>query len=389
VADITIQLNKKMKQTIPIVLVVALLTSCSPQQPGAGFDTSPKEYPVYTLQTGAATIISAYPASLEGEQNIEIRPKVDGFIREIFVDEGAVVKKGQLLFKLHAPQYEQEMVSAAAMISSAEAAVNAARLQVNNILPLVKKAIVTHTALETAQYQLAEKEAALAQAKASLANARTNIGYTSIGSPVNGIVGAIPYKTGSLVSSQSPLALTTVSNIGKVYAYFSFDEKQLLGFFARYPGHTVEEKLKHFPPVTLLLTDGTEYPEKGRIAAVNGMIDKKTGSISFRATFPNPSGMLRSGGSATLQIPLELPDALLLPQKATFEMQGKKLVFVVDEKNRVSSREVQVTAAGNGGNYIVQAGVQRGDRVVTDGMDNLRDSMIIKPIQQQHVKEIY
>jgi membrane fusion protein, multidrug efflux system len=261
------------------------------------------------------------------------------------------------------------VVSAAAMIRSAEAAVNAARLQVNNILPLVKKEIVTHTALEAAQYQLAEKEATLAQAKASLANAGTNIGYTTILSPVSGIVGAIPYKTGSLVSVQSPLPL--------------------LGFFARYPGNTVEEKLKHFPPVTLLLTDGTEYPEKGRIATVNGMIDKKTGSISFRATFPNPSGLLRSGGSATLQIPLDLPAALLLPQKATFEMQGKKLVFVVDEKNRVSSREVQVTAAGNGGNYIVQAGVQRGDRIVTDGMDNLRDSMIIKPIQQQHVKEIY
>lgn len=373
-------MKKTIALSIPGMLAIGLLASCSQgQQAGAAYDPSPGEYPVYTLQTGTAIIRSVYPASLEGQQNIEIRPKVDGYIQQIFVDEGSLVKKGQLLFKIHAPQYEQEMLAATAAIKSATAEVSAARLQVSNLLPLVKKEIVTNTALEAATYNLQAKEAVLAQARAGLVNAQTNIGYTTILSPVTGIVGAIPNKTGSLVSSLSPVPLTTVSDTRNMYAYFSFDEKQFLEFFAKYPGATVEEKLNHLPPVTLVLTDGTTYGEKGHVETVNGMIDKKTGSVSFRATFANPSGMLRSGGSATLQIPLQLPAALLLPQKATFEMQGKKLVFVVDEKNRVRSEEVKVMDLAAGNNYIVQSGVHAGDRVVTDGMDQLRDSMLIKP----------
>lgn len=373
-----------MKRTITslaaVMLVMAILAACSQQQQkGGGYDQSPGEYPVYTVQAGPATIKSEYPASLEGQQNIEIRPKVDGYIEQIFVDEGTFVKKGQRLFQIHAPQYEQEVRTAAAAIKSAEADVSAARLQVNNLLPLVKKEIVAHTALEAAQYNLEAKEAALAQAKASLANARTNIGYTTILSPVTGIIGAIPNKTGSLVSTAAPLPLTTVSDITNVYAYFSFDEKQFLRFFAQYPNATVSEKLSHLPAVTLLLPDGTVYPEKGRIETVNGTIDPKTGSISFRATFPNPSGIIRSGASATLQIPLDLPAALLLPQKATFELQGKKFVFVVNTKNMIKSKEVQVMDLGAGDNYVVQSGIQAGDRIVTDGMDNLKDSMFIKP----------
>jgi membrane fusion protein (multidrug efflux system) len=371
-----------MKNTIIIMLsgAIGVLASCS-NSPQAGYGAGgPQEFPVYAVQNSPATLLASYPASLEGEQNVEIRPKVDGYISQIYVDEGSIVKKGQLLFKIDAPQYQQEVLTATAAIRGAEAEVNAAKLQVANITPLVQKEIVTGTALENAQYNLQSKEAALAQAKAMLANAKTNIGYTTIVSPANGVVGNLPNKPGSLVSPASPQPLTTISNIQKIYAYFSFDEKQFLEFSAKYPGKSISEKIKQLPAVSLVLSDGTVYPEKGRIETVNGLIDNQTGSVSFRATFLNPRGDLRSGGSATLQIPISLPSALLLPQKATFEVQGRKMVFVVNDKGMVKGREVQVLDLFTDNDYVVKDGLKAGDRIVTDGMGNLKDSVIIKPV---------
>ncbi|MEN0052328.1 MAG: efflux RND transporter periplasmic adaptor subunit [Mucilaginibacter sp.] len=356
------------------------MASCSNPPEANNGAGQPQEYPVYAVQNSQATLLASYPASLEGEQNVEIRPKVDGYISQIYVDEGATVKKGQLLFKIDAPQYQQEVITANASIKSAEAEVNAAKLQVANITPLVKKEIVTGTALQNAQYNLQAKEAQLAQARATLANAKTNIGYTTIVSPAAGVVGKLPNKPGSLVSPSSPVPLTTVSNIQKIYAYFSFDEKQFLEFSAKYPGKSISEKIKQLPAVSLVLSDGMVYPEKGRIETVNGLIDNQTGSVSFRATFPNPLGTLRSGGSATLQIPVSIASALLLPQKATFEVQGRKMVYVVNEKGMVKGKEVQVMDLFAGNDYVVKDGLKAGDRVVTDGMGNLKDSVTIKPV---------
>jgi membrane fusion protein (multidrug efflux system) len=370
---------KKKNAIIVLAGSLFLLASCS-QPPATDYGAGPQEYPVYAIQNGAATLMASYPASLEGQQNVEIRPKVEGYIRQIYIDEGAVVRKGQLLFKIDAPQYEQEVLTAKAAIRSAEADVSSAKLQVANITPLVKKEIVTGTALEAAQYNLQSKEALLAQAKASLANARTNIGYTTIVSPVDGIIGKLPNKPGSLVSPASAQPLTTVSNTGNIYAYFSFDEKQFLEFSSKYPGKTIQEKLKHMPAVSLILSDGTLYPQKGHVETVNGQIDNQTGAASFRASFPNPQGTIRTGGSATLQIPLSLSSAVLLPQKATFEMQGRKMVYIVNEKGMVKGREVQVMDLLAGNDYVVKEGLKAGDRVVTDGMGNLKDSVIIKPV---------
>ena len=365
---------------IAAALCLLLLSSCSQDQQGGYGNTGPQEFPVYTLGTAPTTLKVQYPASLEGEQDIEIRPKIDGYIQQILVDEGAVVKKGQLLFRISAPQYEQEVKTANAAIQSAEADLATARIQVSNLTPLVKKEIITASALEAAEYNLKAKQAALAQAKASLANARTNTGYTQIVSPVDGVVGTIPNKIGSLVSPSAPQALTVISNIRNIYAYFSFDEKEFLTFIAKYPGQSVQQKLKQLPPVSLILSDGTTYPQKGRVETVNGMIDKATGSITFRALFPNAQGMIRSGGSATLEIPMDLSAALLVPQAATFEMQGKTMVYVVEPKGMVKSREIKIMSLGSGDKYVVENGLASGDQVVAEGMGNLKDSIIIKPV---------
>ncbi|HMF73908.1 MAG TPA: efflux RND transporter periplasmic adaptor subunit, partial [Flavitalea sp.] len=291
-------------------------------------------YPVANVVVKTATLITEYPANVRGEQNIDIRPKIDGFVDRIYVDEGAVVKKGQLLFRISAPQYQQDVNTAEAAINSAEADVSAAQLQVKKTKPLVEKEIISKFELESAEYTLRVREAALTQARAMMSNAKTNLGYTNITSPVDGVVGNIPYRLGSLITSTTEQPLTTVSSIGKVHVYFSLNEKQLLDFSRQYPGNTIEKKIKQLPPVNLILADGSEYPEKGRVETIAGLLNAETGSASFRATFPNPVGLLRSGSSGKIQIPVTMNNAIIIPQKSTYELQGKRFVYVVKPGNK-------------------------------------------------------
>lgn len=375
-------------QTLPILLIaLVLLQACGTAQQPAQQEQAIPEYPVMTVQPQSTTLNTAYKASLEGQQNIEIRPKVDGFIAQIFVDEGAVVKKGQPLFKINAPQYEQEVKTAAAAIKNAEAEVNTAKMQVEKTEPLVKEEIVSIYELKQANYNLHARQAALAQARASLANARTNVSYTNIVSPADGVIGNIPYKTGSLVSSSSAQPLTTVSNIAAVYAYFSFNEKQFLDFVAQYPGTSMKDKLAHFPAVSLILANGKAYPQQGKIESVGGLINSETGSVNLRAKFLNPEGLIRSGASATIRIPLALKQALLIPSKASYEMQEKVMVFVVGRDGMVKSTEVSVLDKNAGDDYVVLKGLNAGDQIVTEGMGSLKDGTRIKPVANKNQKK--
>lgn len=347
----------------------------------AGAD-QPQAYPVIEVIQQNTTLETDYPATLEGVQNVDIRPKIDGFIERIFVDEGATVKQGQPLFAINAPQYQQEVRTANAAIKSAEAEVNAAQLQYNKTKPLVEKDIISKYDLENAALTLTAKKAALAQAKASLVNAQTNLGYTTVTSPVNGVIGTIPYKVGALVSSNSQSPLTTVSNISKVYAYFSLNEKQLLDISRAYNGTNLADKIKKTPPVSLVLADGSVYNEKGKIETVSGQINTATGSSSLRATFANPLGLLRTGGSASIRIPQEVKNALLIPQKSTSDVQGKKFVYVLGDSNKVSNKPVEVMEATKGNFYVVKSGIKAGDKIVLEGFASLQDGAKIKPAQK-------
>lgn len=365
--------------------VVLLLSSCGGEkgQAAAGAVPPAQPYSVFKITPQNATLVSEYPATLQGQQNIEIRPKIDGYVEQIYVDEGSTVKKGQLLFRLSAPQYAQEVNTAAAAINSAEADVSTAQLQVNKTKPLVDKEIISHYELEAAENTLKARQAALAQAKASLANAKINLAYTTIVSPVDGVVGAIPYKLGSLITSGTAQPLTTVSNIGHVYAYFSLNEKQLLDFAKTVKGTTMNDKLANIPPVSLILSDGSDYPEKGKVETVGGLINTQTGSASFRAIFPNALGLIRSGGSATLGIPQTVKNAVLIPQKSSYELQGKHFVYVVDEKGMVKSTEIKIMNLVTGQFFVVTEGLTSGNTIVLDGATTLQDGMTIKPNVQQ------
>ncbi len=363
--------------------------SCRNQHNGNAQATAPvtQTYPVFKATTHNTVLRSEFPATLQGQQNIEIRPKIDGYIEHIYIDEGANVKKGQLLFRLSAPQYEQEEKNALAAINSAEADINTAKLQVEKTKPLVERHIISEYELKSAEDALKVKEAVLQQAQTALANARTNVSYTTITSPVDGVAGMIPYKLGSLITSTTANPLTTVSNIAKVYAYFSMNEKQLLDFSREYKGATLAEKLQQLPQVALILSDKTEYPEKGRVEAIGGLINSETGAATFRATFPNPVGLIRSGGSAVVGLPVTLTNALLIPQRATFELQGKRFVYRVDG-GKVTSAEITTLPAAAGQYYIVTDGLKPGDTIVYEAALPIPDGTVIKPDMQPEA-EIY
>lgn len=373
--------NKK-----PFVLLVLLssafiFNACGNKEKAENKEQTIKEYKVLTLKAKSTILFSDYPATIEGQQDIEIRPKIDGYLSKILVDEGAHVRKGQLLFKISAPQYEQEVRTARANILIAEANVNTAQMEVNKVAPLVEKNIISKYELESAQFALQSKQALLAQAKATVANANINLDYTSIYSPVTGVVGAIPYKIGSLITGNTAMPLTTVSNIGNIYAYFSINEKVGLKFLENNTGGSMQQQLSSLLPVDLLLSDGNKYNHKGKIEAIVGSINTQTGSISVRAVFPNPQSIVRSGSSGKVRIFTNVADALVIPQKATFEIQGKKLVYVVDDKGVVKSVEIEVMDSGNGDFYVVNKGLANGDKVVIEGVATLKEGSIIKPVE--------
>lgn len=369
------------------VMSLFLLASCSSEEATAPVGGI-KPYQVLTLEKQNTTIQTSYPAILEGIENVDIHPKIDGFVDKIAVDEGQFVKKGQVLFTISAPQYEQLVRTARASVKSAEAAVSLARLQVQKTKSLVEKNIVNKYELQEADLTLQSRLADLAQAEATLVNANVNLGYTKISSPVDGVIGSLTFKTGSLVSGNMTKPLTTVSNISKIYAYFSMNEKQLLEFIRNTKGVDLKAKIANTPQVSLILSDGSLYPEKGTIGSINGLIDQQTGSARIRATFSNSLNLLRSGGSAQIQIPQQISNGFLIPQRAVADIQGKKFVYTVGKGGSISMVNVEVMEATSGHFYIVTKGVKLGDQIVLEGIQFLKDGMKIKPVKADS-KAIY
>lgn len=355
-------MNKK--SIFSALIAVVVLASCGKKQEQAQAPQGPVPFPVQTIAKQDAVVYQEYTANLEGQQNVEIRPKVNGFIQKIYVDEGQVVKKGQLLFKLETQTQNQDA-------AAAQANVKAAQVEVDRLKPLVDRKIISEVQLETAK-------AKLAQAKSAYGSIAANIGFGTITSPVNGVIGSLPFREGSLVSSTSEMPLTTVSDTKIVRAYFSMNEKQLLFFNKTFKGATTAEKLKAAPQVSLLLVDGSEYDQKGRLATMNGLVNPTTGTTQFRAEFNNPEGILRSGSSGIIRLPIEQKDVMLVPQNAIFEVQGKQTLYVVEKGNKVKSRIVTVNGTSEL-NFIVTDGLKEGEMVVIEGASKLKDDMEIVP----------
>jgi membrane fusion protein (multidrug efflux system) len=361
-----------------VALSLILLVSCGSKDEAPAASNALKTYQVLTMEKNSTVVQAQYPATLEGVENVDIHPKIDGFVDKIMVDEGQFVKKGQLLFTISAPQYEQLVRTARAAVKSAQAGVNNAQLQVQKTKSLVDKNIVNKYELQEADLTLQTRLAELAQAEANLVNANVNLGYTRIASPVDGVIGSLLFKTGSLVSSTTIQPLTTVSNISKIYAYFSMNEKQLLEFIRNAKGTSLDQKISSFPDVSLVLSDGSMYPDKGKIGSINGLINEQTGTARIRATFSNKISLLRSGGSAQVLIPQQVTNAFLIPQRAVNDIQGKKFIYLVGKGGVVTSSLIEVMETSDGQFFIVKKGVKLGDQVVLEGVQFLKDGVKIK-----------
>lgn len=325
-------------------------------------------FPVITVPSDSITAYATFPTSLEGIINSEVRAKTSGYITDVLVDEGQKVRKGQTLFRLETQSLSQDA-------AAARANVNAAQVEVDKLKPLVDKNIISGVQLETAK-------ARLAQAESSYNSITANIGYATIKSPVDGYVGAIPFREGSLISPTSQAPLTTVADIEKIYAFFSMNEKEYLDFIAQTEGKTLEEKIKNLPPVRLVLANGNLYGEEGAIETINPQVDPSTGTVSFRAVFDNPNRILSSGYSGTIQLPKVYPDATLVPAMSTFERQGITYVFKVQGDTLAITSAINILDRVNS-IIVVEDGVAPGDKIVAKGVGQLRNNMpiIAQPVE--------
>lgn len=362
-----------------IILASSLFTACKNESKNAETEKKISSYKVIQLQKREATLYAEYPAKLQGIQDIDIRPKIDGYIENVLVDEGQEVKQGQALFTIHNPQYGQDVDNTLAAIKSAEAAVATAKLQVQKTQPLVDQEIISAYELENAKLNLNAKEAALAQARALHNNAKTNVGYTKVTSPVNGVIGLLPYRVGSYVNSVTAQPLTTVSNISTIYAYFSINEKTLLDLSASNNNGNFQTMIKGMPAVDLILSNGELYPMKGKIETFSGQVNTQTGSFNVRASFKNEAKILRSGSSATIKIPTLVSNAIIIPQSATTELQNKRLAYIVGSDNKVKAVPVTVRPVPGGQFFVVDSGLTEADKLIVEGIGILTEGTTINP----------
>ncbi|CAL68337.1 efflux RND transporter periplasmic adaptor subunit [Christiangramia forsetii] len=358
---------KRNIQYIALLATTLLMMSCGKDgksQAQAAPAQQAMPYPVTEVPTKTVTGYTSYPVSIEGIINSEVRAKVSGYITNVLVDEGQKVKKGQILFKLETQSLNQDA-------AAAKANVNAAQVEVDKLKPLVEKNIISEVQLETAK-------AKLQQAKSGYNSIAANIGYANIKSPVDGYVGSIKLREGALVSPSSQQPLTTVSDISKVYAYFSMSETEYLDFLQEKDGTTIQDKIENMPKVQLKLVNGSTYSEEGTIETINSQVNENTGSISFRAVFNNPSRILTNGNSGRILIPKIYENAIVIPQESTYEQQGNILIYKLGAGNKVNSSIIKVIASVDN-LYVVESGVQKGDSIVAKGLAKLRPDTEIKP----------
>lgn len=415
----------KSKFLLFAALAVAVLTSCG----GGGKHQLPtnNEYPVITIGAANAQMKTTYPATIKGIQDVEVRPKVSGFITKLYVHEGEAVKAGQVLFVVDNAIYQSavrqaeaavvsakssvtraqaSVVQAAAALNSALAQAATAQLTYNNSKQLYANKVIgdyemqaakngyetaqaavnqARSGIQAANSGVKQAQAGVKQAQAGLASAKENLSFCYVKSPASGYVGSLPYKEGALVSPSSPMPITTISNISTMEVYFSMTESDILTLSRN--NRTLGNALNTFPSVSLLLADGSVYNHVGKIVKTSGMIDAATGTVSVIARFPNPESLLKSGGSGQVVIAKNNNNALVIPQDATVQVQDKIFVYKVDSNNKVHYTEIKVNAQNDGINYIVTSGLKLGEKIVSKGLASLQDGMEIKALTPAQYKE--
>ena len=360
------------KSLIPAFAAISLmLVSCGQNKTA---EKAPVDYPTMKVERTDRSLTTNYAATVTGCQTVEIRPQISGILTGIRIKEGDAVRKGQVLFEIEPAQFQAAYEIAQANVHSAEASVSTAQMVLDSNQELYNERVISDFELNTAKNDLAEAKAKLNLAKAQLDKALTDLSYTMVKSPVNGVASMIPYRAGTLVSSSIIEPLVTVSDDAKVYAYFSMAESDMLNLVHKYG--SIDEAIKEMPEVEFRMNNGEIYPLKGHIDAVSGTINSSTGAISFRAVFPNPQRLLRDGGTGAVIIPTDFTDCIAIPQSATYELQDKIFVFKVID-NKAVSTEITVMPESNGREYIVTSGLEPGDIIVSEGAGLMREGTVV------------
>jgi membrane fusion protein (multidrug efflux system) len=375
----------KIKNCLFVAALAAALVSCG----GKGRQGLPNfgdnEFAVRTVGTQSADLQNTYPATIKGIQDVQVSPKVSGFITRVLVHEGQAVSAGQVMFTIDSQTYQDAVRQAQAAVNTARSQANTARMTYENNKKLFDQKIIGQYELSASQNSYATAQASVAQAQASLASARETLSWCTVKAPAAGVVGSLPYKVGALVSAQN--VLTTVSNISTMEVFFSMSESEILSM-SKTSG-SAAAAISGMPAVKLQLADGTIYNHPGKVVKMSGVIDAATGSYSLIAHFANPEHLLKSGGAGSIIVPSVNSSAIVIPQEATAQVQDKVFVYVVDKNNKVKYTEIQVNPENDGNNFIVTAGLHAGDRIVSKGITKLTDGMDIKPITEaQYQKKI-
>ena len=366
-----ITVNKKWMRLMGVIGCTLWMSSCK-QAPEAQTRVN---YAIMKVTTADKELSTSYSATIRGRQDIDIYPQVSGTIERLCVSEGEKVRKGQLLFIIDQVPYKAALTTALANVEAAKAGLATAELAYTSTKELYVQKVVSQYNLKTAENNYLTAKAQLSQAQAQEVSARNNLSYTEVKSPSDGVVGALPFRVGALVSPGIQQPLTTVSDNSDMYVYFSMTENQLLSLTRQYG--SMDEALKNMPEVELRLNDNSIYDEHGIIESISGVIDRSTGTVSLRAVFPNKEGLLHSGGAGNVIVPVQKTAALTIPQAATFEIQDKRYVYkVVDGK--AQSSQVQVTRVNGGREFIVDEGLAPGDVIVAEGVGLLREGTPVK-----------
>lgn len=373
----------KFKSCLFVAMAALALVSCGKKSGGSLADLQDNQFAVRTVGESSADLQTTYPATIKGLQDVDVHPKISGFITNVFVHEGQAVTAGQPMFTIDSETYRAQVNQCRAALNTARAQANTSRLTYLNNKKLFNQHIIGQYELETAANSYATARAQVAQAQAALASAEETLSWCVVRAPSAGVVGDLPFKKGALVSASS--TLTTVSDISTMEVFFSMSEPDILSM-SKTAG-SVAGVLKEMPTVKLQLADGTIYNQPGRVVKMSGVIDATTGAYTLIAHFANPQRLLKSGGAGQIIVPHVDNGAILIPQEAVVQVQDKYFVYVVGADNKVKYTEIKVNPQDDGINYIVTAGLHVGDRYVSKGITKLTDGEKIQPITEEQYQE--
>jgi RND family efflux transporter MFP subunit len=351
---------------LAFLALTLLIAACTPEQEA---DKEPHIYEVVSPIVKDANYNSEYVAEIQSVRYVEVRSKIKGFIEKNYVDEGQSVKKGQLLFSLTFSEFEKELQKAGADHKVALADLKASEVELNNVKRLFDKNIVSKGELDVLQAKTNALKAKVDEALAHKEQVALHLSFAQIKAPYDGVINRIPHKMGSLV--QEGDMLTSISDNREIFAYFNLSEIDYLNYISN-----GEKKTKN---VSLKLANNEIYPHQGKIETIESEFDRETGNIAFRARFPNPDAILKHGANGKIIINKVLKNALIIPQKSTFEIQDKLYVFVVDKDNMLKQRNI-IPKMRFKDFYAVESGLSKDEKIVFEGVENAKDGTKIATV---------